>query len=295
MLYCGLFFFQPGSNGASRFIICRLVKNFLIADAVIKDNYTKFCGLTLVPTTTKGGDKWEVSLPTNGEIRNCSILNANSGYGLCQLHGAQSIYFRNIYAKSGVTLRLESGVGGIYAGVFDIQAKNVRNENGRTAVMMNPHTTHNGTVKIDSVWSKSSSACLLIHKGFIDRKHKDDPDATIGSYANDSGINNVHAIFGVDAQVDDKEVYVLEPDAEMYKLYRNNCYGNVKSFDDPSLVPVFITVEDTWQIKVTNATFEGFKENVKAIVTSEDVREREKIKWKIVDSLPNVEVNRYSE
>lgn len=91
--------FQPGSNGASRFIICRLVKNFLIADAVIKDNYTKFCGLTLVPTTTKGGDKWEVSLPTNGEIRNCSILNANSGYGLCQLHGAQSIYFRNIYAK----------------------------------------------------------------------------------------------------------------------------------------------------------------------------------------------------
>ena len=60
---------------------------------------------------------------------------------------------------------MESGVGGIYAGVFDIQAKNVRNENGRTAVMMNPHTTHNGTVKIDSVWSKSSSACLLIHKG----------------------------------------------------------------------------------------------------------------------------------
>ena len=48
-------------------------------------------------------------------------------------------------------------------------------------------------------------------------------------------------------------------------------------------------------MKVTNATFEGFKENVKAIVTSEDVREREKIKWKIVDSLPNVEVNRYSE
>ena len=100
MLYCGLFFFQPGSNGASRFIICRLVKNFLIADAVIKDNYTKFCGLTLVPTTTKGGDKWEVSLPTNGEIRNCRILNANSGYGLCQLHGAQSIYFRNIYVVS---------------------------------------------------------------------------------------------------------------------------------------------------------------------------------------------------
>ena len=87
------------------------MKNFLIADAVIKDNYTKFCGLTLVPTTTKGGDKWEVSLPTNGEIRNCSILNANSGYGLCQLHGAQSIYFRNIYANPTVTNILNLSIG----------------------------------------------------------------------------------------------------------------------------------------------------------------------------------------
>ena len=46
-----------------------------------------------------------------------------------------------------------------------------------------------------------------------------------------SEINNVHAIFGVDAQVDDKEVYVLEPDAEMYKLYRSNQKKATNEYD----------------------------------------------------------------
>lgn len=281
-------FMQPGKNAGARFIISRLVKNFLIADAVIKDNYTKFCGIIFVPAGKTGADKLDVSRPVNGEIRNCKIFNADSGYGLCQLHGAQSLYFRNLYAKGGVTLRLESGAGGRYAGVFDIQAKNIKNENGRAAVMMNPHTTHNGTVKIDSVWSKSSSACLLLHRGFIDRKHKDDPNATIGSYASDSEINNVHAIFGTDAQVDNKEVYVLEPDPEMYKLYRNNNHGNRVSFDGPSIAAAFSTLGDDWSVKITNLTSEGFKGAAAGIVYLKDIKEREKKKWQIVNQLPNV-------
>lgn len=282
-------FLEPGNKSGVRFIICRLVKNFLIADAVIKDNYTKFCGIIFVPASETGADKWEISRPTNGEIRNCSIFNADSGYGLCQLHGAQSLYFRKLYAKGGVTLRLESGAGGEYAGVYDIQAKNIQNENGRASVMMNPHTTHNGTVKIDSVWSKSSSVCLLIHKGFIDRKHQDDPNATIGSYADDSKINNVHAIFGTDAQVDSKEVYVLEPDPAMYKLFRNNNHGNNKSFDGPSLAAVFSTVGDEWEVTLTNITSEGFKGKAAGIVTQEDVKDREAQRWSIVNALPNVD------
>lgn len=281
-------YLEPGNKSCARFIVNRLVKNFLIADAVIKDNYTKFCGIVFVPASKYGADKWEISRPTNGEIKNCSILNADSGYGLCQLHGAQSLCFREIYAKGGVTLRLESGAGGKYAGVYDIQAKNIQNENGRAAVMLNPHTTHNGTVKIDSVWSKSSSFCLLIHKGFIDKKHKDDPNATIGSYADDSEINNVHAIFGTHAQVDSKDVYVLEPNIDMYKLFRNNNHGNKKSFDGPSLAAVFSSVGDSWKIRVTNITSEGFYGKAKGIVTLEDIKDREKNKWSIVKNLPNI-------
>ena len=288
-------FLKPGDKSGARFIINRLVKNFLIADASIKDNYTKFCGIIFVPASKTGADKWDVSRPTDGEIRNCRIMKADSGYGLCQLHGAQSLYFRKLYAEGGVTLRLESGAGGKYAGVFDIQAKNIQNENGRAAVMMNPHTTHNGTVKIDSIWSKSSSFCLLLHKGFIDRKHKNDPNATIGSYADDSEINNIHAIFGTNAQVDDKEVYVLEPNAEMYKLFRNNSHGNNKSFDGPSLAAVFSTVGNSWKVRLTNITSEGFEGKAKSIVTLKDVKERERKKWSIVKALPNIIHKAHSE
>lgn len=117
--------------------------------------------------------------------------------------------------------------------------------------------------------------CLFI-KVFIDKKHKDDPNATIGSYADDSEINNVHAIFGTHAQVDSKDVYVLEPNIDMYKLFRNNNHGNKKSFDGPSLEAVFSSVGYSWKIRVTNITSEGFYGKAKDIVTLEDIKDREK-------------------
>ena len=149
-----------------RAVLAKMVRNFLIADLDVKDNFTTYCGITLTPLQTKSETKdWPVSRATDGTVRNCRIFNASPGYGLTQLHGAQSVHFENIYAKGGVTLRLETGAVGLKTGVYDITAKNVVNEDGRCAVMLGPHSAINGVVKVDGVLSKSSTYAVTIGKG----------------------------------------------------------------------------------------------------------------------------------
>jgi len=129
-----------------------MVKNFLIADLDVKDNFTTYCGITLTPLQTKRESKdWPVSRATDGTVRNCRIFNASPGYGLTQLHGAQSVHFEDIYAKGGVTLRLGTGAVGDKTAIYDISARNVVNEDGRCAVMLGPHSAMNGVVKVDGV------------------------------------------------------------------------------------------------------------------------------------------------
>jgi hypothetical protein len=127
---------KPGEG--IRAVSFRMVKNFFISDLDVQDNYTVYCGMTMSPTRSKTKDvsAWEVSRATDGTIRNCRIFNASPGYGLVQLHGAQSIHFEDVYAKGGVTLRLETGAVGEHTAVFDITGKNIVNENGRCAVML---------------------------------------------------------------------------------------------------------------------------------------------------------------
>lgn len=286
-------FLKPGEHSRIRFALVRLVKNFLIADVEIKDNFTTFCGISLVPATASGADEWFLSRPTDGEIRNCSIENADSGYGLCQLHGAQSVYFENLYAEGGVTLRLETGAGADYNGIYDIKARKVVNERGRAALMMNPHCAHNGKVMVDGVLSRSSSFCLLFHDGFIDRKHKDDPDAEPGTFADGCIVSNAHAVFGTDAQVDLKEVYVIEPDERLYSLFRRNHHGNEQSLDGPSLAAAYSTTQGHWSIEVVNLSSEGFNYHSAGLVRVEDIRHRFEQRWEIVRKLPLLKSDRW--
>lgn len=269
-----------------RFICARMVRNFLIADVNIQDNYTKFCGIIFVPVDIDNVSKLEVSRPTNGEIRDCSIFNANSGYGLCQFHGAQSLYLENIYAKGGITLRLEPDIVSEVDGIGDIRAVNVRSENGRAAVMMNPHTVHCGTIKVDGVWAKSSSFGVLIHKGFIDDQNKNNPNATIGTYADDSEVVNIHVIYGIDAQVDRKEIWILEPNDAKYALYRDNLYLSKASFDGPSVAPVFDNTRGMYKVTCRNITSEGFDSHETYPLMYDEVKDRERNRWPIVDAMP---------
>lgn len=269
-----------------RFIICCLVKNFYIADAKIMDNYTTHCGIIFVPTRTEGADKWKLSRPTDGEIRNCSIYHSKTGYGLCQMHGAQTIYYENLYSKGGVTLRLESGAGGPYAGVFDINARNIRSEQGRCAVMMNPHATHNGRVLVDGASSIGSGVTVMVHGGFIDRKHQDNPNATKGTYSSDSKIINIHAVYGENAQIDEKQVYALDPIDSEYAKFRNNSIKDGKSFRGPSMLPVLDCTLGNYKVSYENISSEGFANNKDYVVYEQDIEDRKKANSAIIAKLP---------
>lgn len=143
-------------------------RNFKLSNFQIQDNQTIFASILVVFSSNSGNYRWA----KNGIIEKARSYNAHLGYGLVQAYAADSILFRDIYSEGGVTLRLETdnltmkeaGVGGLR----DIYAKNVRSENGQSAVMFSPHFQENGVVKIDGVHAKNSSLAVRIEGGFVE-------------------------------------------------------------------------------------------------------------------------------
>ncbi len=274
---------KPKKGEGVRAVVATMVRNFLIADLLIKDNYTTYCGITLSPLQTeRDTSNWPVSRATDGTVRNCRIVNASPGYGLTQLHGAQSIFFKNIYAKGGVTLRLETGAVGPHTGVYDIKAKNVVNKNGRCAVMLGPHSAVNGVVQVDGVRTESSAYAVTIGLGGVkEAQQKIDPDATNGSFAEGSYVKNIHAVFGMRAQI--KTHSILEIPEEYYDDLQIKWFD--KFFEGPSIGAVRDNTEGRYHVIIENVTMEGFKYNAdKPILTPADVRPgkwpEELRKWK---------------
>ncbi|GAB6167467.1 hypothetical protein JCM19992_34670 [Thermostilla marina] len=274
---------EPKKGEGVRAVLATMVRNFLIADLLIKDNFTTYCGITLTPLQTKRDTSdWPVSRATDGTVRNCRIINASPGYGLTQLHGAQSVHFENIRAKGGVTLRLETGAVGPQTGVYDITARNVVNKNGRCAVMLGPHSAVNGVVKVDGVRTVSSAYAVTIGLGGVkEGQEKIDPDATNGSFAEGSYVKNIHAVFGMHAQI--KTHSILEIPEEYYDDLKLRWFD--KFFEGPSIGAVRDNTEGHYHVIIENVTMEGFKYNAdKPILTPADVRPgkwgKELQKWK---------------
>ena len=267
-----------------RAVLCRMVKNFLIADLDVNDNFTVYCGITLTPTRSKTKDvsDWEVTRATDGTIRNCRIFNASPGYGLVQLHGAQSVHFENLYAKGGVALRLETGALGGHTAVFDVTGKNIYCEDGRCAVMLGPHSAVNGFVHIDGVTSKSCTYAVQIGMAGVKKTElARNPAAKPGRFADGSSIRNIHAIFGTNAQI--KSHAILEVPEAYYDDLRLR--DDPKFFDGPSIGAVKNSTEGAYHVIVENVTLEGFQYNKdKEILTPADARPgkwaQELKKWK---------------
>lgn len=254
-----------------RAVLCKMVKNFLIADLDVNDNFTTYCGITLTPLQTKRESKdWPVSRATDGTVRNCRIFNASPGYGLTQLHGAQSVHFEDIYAKGGVTLRLETGAVGDKTAVYDITARNVVNEDGRCAVMFGPHSAMNGVVKVDGVLAKSSTYAVTMGKGGVKAAElEQNPDATDGIFAEGSYVKNIHAVFGTTAQI--KTHAMMDIPEEYYDDLELRWFS--KFFEGPSIGAVRDSTQGHYRVIIEDVTLEGFKyNNDKKILTSKDSR-----------------------
>ncbi|MFR9582334.1 MAG: hypothetical protein SNG60_07860 [Rikenellaceae bacterium] len=271
-----------------RFALARVVRNFLIADVKVLDNYNKHCAITFSPADAAGADKWSISRPTDGEIRNISIDKANSGYGLCQLHGANRLYFENISGIGGVTLRLETGADVDYAGVFDIHARNIYNESGKAAAMTSPHTVCNGTVKLETVRSKSSSFAFFANSGFLDKTVDDgDNTATNGVFASDSEVVNIYAEYGTTAQVAEKDVYLVpESLYDLFTMSNQQSWidSNNLSFIGPALSAVYDKTESSYQVKYQNVSSDGFP--FEPYMYLEEAADRDNNKWDYRNLVP---------
>ncbi|WP_139958679.1 glycosyl hydrolase family 28-related protein [Flavicella sediminum] len=261
-----------------RGIMARMVKNFLIENMIVKDNYSTYCGIILTLTKTNEDiSDWEVSRPTNGIIRNINHFRANPGYGLVQCHGAQSVHFENLYSLGGIALRLEVGANILHVGVFDITAKNIVCEKGGVAVLMGPHSAKFGTVKIDGVTSIGCGFAVIITDGHV--KHGA-PDQTPGYFGNDSYVKNIRAIFGTEGLFKGNYFSFAANDA-YYDLVKIWYKG--KFLSAPSIAAVKVRTT-TYKVKVENITMEGFTYfNDKPILTDNDTTiknwQQEKNKW----------------
>ncbi|MEM6260677.1 MAG: hypothetical protein AAGI37_20710 [Planctomycetota bacterium] len=266
------------SSEGSRGVLVRMARNFLIADLDVQDNFTVFCGITLTASRSKAEDvsDWEVSRATDGTIRNCRIFNASPGYGMVQLHGARRVHFEDLYAKGGVTLRLETGALNEHTAVHDITAKNIVGQDGRCAVMFGPHSAVNGKVTIENVKSIGCTYAVLIEYGSIKKQElAKDPETKPGKFADGSSVSNIHAVFGKHAQI--KSHHILEiPEPYLKDLWLR--WEN-KFFDGPSIGAVKDGSRGTYHIRCENITLEGFTHNSdKPILGPEDAREG---KWPI--------------
>ncbi len=270
-----------------RFVVNRLVRNFMVADANIIDNHTKFCGIIFVGAETQDvADQWEITRPTSGVIRNCSITNASHGYGLCQLHAADDILFEDLRANGGVTLRLE-GHAGQNVGTKNIFGHNLYNEYGKAAVMFQPHVTHHGVVTVDGVETKGSAFAVLIRAGFIDREAKNDPTAEVGRFDPGCRINNIHSVYGREAQTEAKDVWIYEPSELQYIKKVTKSGGHVQ-IEGASYTAVFDDTRGGYDVECTNITTEGFPASHPAsgIIHTEDLPRGQKNTWSISKGIP---------
>lgn len=283
--------FAPDSDGNQgldkvRFALARLARDFTIADANILDHYTKFCGIIFVGAKTPDVvGTWEVARPTNGVIRNNSITDASHGYGLCQLHAAENLLFENLRAKGGVTLRLEAHAGA-NVGIYDIYGRNIYNEYGKAALMMNPHIVHQGRFTVENVETKSSAFAVLIRPGFINKDARaNHPDAEIGSYASGSQINKIHSTFGTQAQTESKDVWLYEPDMYRYikMVEKDPRYSQIEA---ASYTTVLDNTEGSYSVICTNITHDGYPHHVDGVLHTETLPRTQKSTWGIVKQIP---------
>lgn len=266
-----------------RTVNCRQVRNFLISDILIKDSFTTYCAVIFTPDKAQDARRREVFRPTDGLVRNLKVTNSSPGYGLVQMHAGERIHFENLRAVGGgVTFRLETGAGGRNGGIHDITAKNIYCENGSTAVLLGPHESQNGMVRIDGVTTKSCAWAVTAGPGYVEKQHGDDPSYKPGRFADGTTVKNVHAIFGTDAAISLKGLASV-PKEYLDDLRFDENDRVLKRVRGPSVGVVRDRTGNSWDLIVENVTSVGFKYNEGVV----RVEEKERGNWReLLKGLP---------
>ncbi|GAB6166072.1 hypothetical protein JCM19992_20720 [Thermostilla marina] len=258
--------FRPHEAGL-RVVSCKLVRNFLICNMNVQECWTKFCTIILGPPDTTP-DQEGFFGATDGTIRDCSVFDASGGYGLAQVHAGKRILFENLYTRGGVAMRVETGVRPKnpkqIGGAFDLVGRNLKSENAGTCVLLSPHSTHNGVVKVDGVEAVSCDFAVKIAPGFIS-KRKSREGSEPGTFAEGTSIKNVHAVFGTNTQRGWTSMKYVHPELLKYVRMNENQPGKLRG---ASIAPVLYAGK--YKVEIENVTGEGFEYVTKPVITEED-------------------------
>lgn len=229
-------------------------ENFLIENFKVNDQLTKHSSISLNPYLD---DPKAYAMPSQGTIRNGAITNALYGYGLIQVQAGKKIHFENIFSEGGVALRLETGWKLMndlqYGGVWDITGKDIGCKDGKAAVMMGPHSMHNGIVNIENVRSEGCTFAAMASNGFLSSKQKN-PNLEVGTFAKGSSIKNVHAVFGTNAQLKEKDVLYV-PEENLKHLKEKTESKGLRVRRGPSITAVLLRTD---RVAVEEVSYEGF-------------------------------------
>ena len=265
----------PSYEPGIRVVETGRARNFLYSDIDVYDHLTKFSSLTFGALSKS---KSEFFIPENGEVRNISTYNSHYGYGTVQAQAASNVLFENLHGIGGTTLRLETGLASMndlqIGGLSNIVGRDISCENGNSAVMISPHSMHNGQVHIDGAQSKSCGFAVRIGKGFISKKQKN-PNLTIGTFAEGSSVRNVHAVFGYEAQLKSKHFKYIP--VELQKNISSSPLDEMGGiiYQGPAVAAVGNLAN--YKVLIENVTAEGF-EYQEPVISEEDAIDRHEIR-----------------
>lgn len=173
--------------------------NFLIRNLEIESRFSRFSSIFLAAEGANPDESVDGPVPTQGEFSNVDSIGNNGGFGAIQMHAGRQIECNNIEAIGGVTLRLESGIANV-TGIQDLSARNIRNVNGRCAVLFQPHSVraHN-RIRIRDVESTGSAFAIEFLNGFVSSRDRslNRPEFTRPGRFRNLSVARVTANFGV--------------------------------------------------------------------------------------------------
>ena len=256
--------FEPGI----RVFSFKYVRNFLVSDVTISDRLTKFSCFQFATDATAPIGVWR---PTSGTVANANVTGAAYGYGLAQIQAAESVLFENLSGQGGVTLRLETGLAKMndaqVGGMANIVGRNIECSDGNAAVMISPHSMHNGVVKVDGVKSTNCGFAVRIQGGFISQKYTNKA-LTPGDFAPGCYVRNVEATFGMSAQLKTKHYRLMHE--ELVKFIKTESEDG-ESHRGPSIAAV-VNAAENYHVEVENVTAHGFQYQESAIL-KDDLKE----------------------
>ena len=218
--------------GAKLFLFGK-VDGFRVSNVNIQDVKTTYPMFTFNPISKGFVDDngKNMSGCRNGVISHSRVDNCHYGYGLVQIQAGENLHFEKISGVGGVTLRAETGAQEMnneqWGGVYNITGKYVYGKDGNAAVMVSPHSMHNGDIYVEHIISDGCGIGVRIEGGYITDKFNEGIVDAAGTF-NRVEIRDVKARFGKNSQLKSKHFKYMP--TELKEI----CPPTVKKISEPA-------------------------------------------------------------